>query len=127
MLPYTFYTKPGAEERVQDILKLLGMEHRRHHLPGQISGGEMQRVAIARALVNSPRILLADEPTGNLDTRRRAEIGEILRELNGKEGLTIVLVTHNAELAAVSQRVIELRDGRIYQGPDRCEPKEGCA
>ena len=127
MLPYTFYTKPGAEERVQDILKLLGMEHRRHHLPGQISGGEMQRVAIARALVNSPRILLADEPTGNLDTRRRAEIGEILRELNGKEGLTIVLVTHNAELTAVSQRVIELRDGRIYQGPDRCEPKEGCA
>ncbi|MDH7499923.1 MAG: ABC transporter ATP-binding protein [candidate division NC10 bacterium] len=122
MLPYTFYRKPGAEERVQEILKLLGMEHRRHHLPGQISGGEMQRVAIARALVNEPRILMADEPTGNLDTKRRAEIGEILRELNGKKGLTIILVTHNAELAAISQRAIELRDGKIYEGPDQPPP-----
>ena len=116
MLPYTFYRKPGAEEQVKNILKLLGMENRQRHLPGQISGGEMQRVAIARALVNKPRILLADEPTGNLDTIRRAEIGEILKELNDQEKLTIILVTHNLELAAMSQRVVELRDGKIYQG-----------
>ena len=87
----------------------------------------MQRVAIARALVNKPRILLADEPTGNLDTKRRGEIGEILKELNAKEGLTIVLVTHNPELAATSQRVIELRDGKVYKGPDSCDPQKGCA
>jgi putative ABC transport system ATP-binding protein len=115
MLPYLFYKAPGAEERVRGVLKLLGIEHRRHHLPGQISGGEMQRVAIARALVNEPRILLADEPTGNLDSKRAQEIGRVLRELNDKKGLTIVLVTHNAELAAISQRTIELRDGRIHR------------
>ena len=127
MLPFTFYKKSGAENEVEYVLKLLGMEHRQHHLPGQISGGEMQRVAIARALVNKPRILLADEPTGNLDTKRRGEIGEILKELNAKEGLTIVLVTHNPELAATSQRVIELRDGKVYKGPDSCDPQKGCA
>ena len=76
----------------------------------------MQRVAIARALVNKPTILLADEPTGNLDTKRSKEIGEILRELNEKERLTIILVTHNPSLAAMAHRVIELRDGKIYDG-----------
>ena len=78
----------------------------------------MQRVAIARALVNKPTILLADEPTGNLDTRRSKEIGEILRELNEKEGLTIILVTHNPSLAGMAHRVIELRDGKIYDPPE---------
>ena len=75
----------------------------------------MQRVAIARALVNKPQILLADEPTGNLDTRRSDEIGMILGELNEKEGLTVILVTHNPKLAGAAQRTIELRDGGIYQ------------
>ncbi len=115
MLPLTFYRKPGAEEQVQKLLHLLGMEHRMDHLPGQISGGEMQRVAIARALVNMPEILLADEPTGNLDTKRSHEITHVLRELNKKSGLTIIMVTHNLELAARADRVIELRDGRIHQ------------
>jgi putative ABC transport system ATP-binding protein len=114
-LPLAFYRKPGAEGEVERLLKLLGMEHRRDHLPGQISGGEMQRVAIARALVNRPEILLADEPTGNLDTRRAAEIGEVLQELNRNAGLTIVMVTHNPGLARLAGRQIEMRDGRAYE------------
>jgi putative ABC transport system ATP-binding protein len=127
VLPFTFYRKPGAESEVAKVLRLLGIDHRQGHLPGQISGGEMQRVAIARALVNRPKILLADEPTGNLDTKRSEEIGQILKELNQKEGLTIVLVTHNPSLANRAHRVIELRDGRIYQGADPCDPKAGCS
>jgi putative ABC transport system ATP-binding protein len=115
MLPFVFYKKPGAEAEVDKVLELLGIENRASHLPGEISGGEMQRVAIARALVNKPRLLLADEPTGNLDAKRSGEIGEILKELNKKEGLTIVLVTHNLELAKNADRIIELRDGKIYE------------
>jgi len=127
VLPFTFYRKPGAESEVGEVLRRLGIDHRQGHLPGEISGGEMQRVAIARALVNRPQILLADEPTGNLDTKRSEEIGQILKELNQKEGLTIVLVTHNPSLANRAHRVIELRDGRIYQGEDPCDPKAGCS
>jgi putative ABC transport system ATP-binding protein len=127
VLPFTFYKKPGAEQGVDEILKMLGIDHRKHHLPGQISGGEMQRVAIARALVNKPRILLADEPTGNLDTRRSSEIGVLLRELNKWEGLTVILVTHNPNLAQMANRSVELRDGMIYSGPEACVPDEGCA
>ncbi|MHB8094295.1 MAG: ABC transporter ATP-binding protein [Candidatus Aminicenantales bacterium] len=116
VLPFTFYRKPGASEEVDRVLELLGIDHRKDHLPGELSGGEMQRVAIARALVNKPEILLADEPTGNLDSRRSGEIGGILKDLNEKEGLTILLVTHNPELAARAHRSIELRDGRIVGG-----------
>jgi len=126
-LPFTFYKKPGAEKGVDEILKMLGIDHRKHHLPGQISGGEMQRVAIARALVNKPRILLADEPTGNLDTRRSSEIGVLLGELNKWEGLTVILVTHNPNLAQMAHRSVELRDGMIYTGAEACRPDEGCA
>jgi putative ABC transport system ATP-binding protein len=113
MLPFTFYKKPGASEDVGKVLKLLGIDHRRDHLPGEISGGEMQRVAIARALVNKPRVLLADEPTGSLDVRRSLEIGEILKDLNQKEGLTVILVTHNPNLARIAHSVFELKDGKI--------------
>ena len=127
VLPFTFYQKPGAEKGVDEILKMLGIDNRKHHLPGQISGGEMQRVAIARALVNKPRILLADEPTGNLDTRRSTEIGFLLKELNKWENLTVIMVTHNPELAKMANTVIELRDGKIYGGPNACVPAEGCA
>jgi putative ABC transport system ATP-binding protein len=114
VLPFTFFKKPGAEDDVGRVLELLGLEKRARHLPGQLSGGEMQRVAIARALVNKPDILLADEPTGNLDTARSEEIGEILRDLNRREGLTVILVTHNPRLAALAGRTIELRDGKIH-------------
>lgn len=127
ILPFTFYKKPGTDENVDGILKILGIDHRKYHLPGQISGGEMQRVAIARALINNPRVLLADEPTGNLDTKRSNEIGNILKELNQKERITIVLVTHNPRLAERADRVVELRDGMIYTGADACVPAKGCA
>jgi putative ABC transport system ATP-binding protein len=113
VLPFTFFKKPGAEEDVVRVLKLLGIDKRADHLPGELSGGEMQRVAIARALVNKPDILLADEPTGNLDTARSEEIGSILKELNEREGLTIILVTHNPRLARLAHRTIELEDGKI--------------
>jgi ABC-type lipoprotein export system ATPase subunit len=113
-LPLAFYRKPGSEVGVERLLDMLGMAHRMNHLPGQISGGEMQRVAIARALVNNPEILLADEPTGNLDTKRSGEIGDVLQELN-RAGLTIIMVTHNPELARLGGRLIEMRDGRAYE------------
>jgi len=114
-LPLAFYRKPGIDGEVDRLLWILGMEHRVNHLPGQISGGEMQRVAIARALVNRPEILLADEPTGNLDTKRSGEIGEILRDLNRSAGLTIVMVSHNPDLARLGERLVEMRDGRAYE------------
>ena len=114
-MPLAFYRKPGADGEVERLLRLLGMEHRMNHLPGQISGGEMQRVAIARALVNRPEILLADEPTGNLDSKRSGEIGEVLQDLNRNCGLTIVMVSHNPDLARLGGRLVEMRDGRAYE------------
>jgi putative ABC transport system ATP-binding protein len=113
MLPLTFYRKQGAGNDVLGLLKLLGIDHRKDHLPGRISGGEMQRVAIARSLVNSPEILLADEPTGNLDTKRSAEIIRILKELSATQGLTVIMVTHNLELARQADRMFEMRDGGL--------------
>jgi putative ABC transport system ATP-binding protein len=115
MLPFAFYQKEGAQGNAEKLLSQLGLDNRKDHLPGQISGGEMQRAAIARALVNNPRILLADEPTGNLDTARGEEIGRIMGELNQKQGLTIVLVTHNRRLAGTAHRIIELHDGRVME------------
>jgi putative ABC transport system ATP-binding protein len=115
VLPLTFYRKPGADDEALKLLKILGIDNRKDHLPGQISGGEMQRVAIARAMVNKPEILLADEPTGNLDTKRSVEIVQVLRELNKTVGLTIVMVTHNQELARCADRIFEMKDGHISQ------------
>jgi ABC-type lipoprotein export system ATPase subunit len=115
MLPLTFHRKPGVGHDVTELLKLLGIEHRRDHLPGMLSGGEMQRVAIARALVNAPEILLADEPTGNLDTKRSAEIIRILKDLCREAGVTVIMVSHNLELAAQADRQFEMRDGGIRE------------
>lgn len=115
MLPLTFYRKSGANLDVMGLLRLLGIDHRKDHLPGRISGGEMQRVAIARSLINSPEILLADEPTGNLDTKRSAEIVQILQDLSRNEGLTVIMVSHNPELARKADRQFEMRDGRISE------------
>ncbi len=100
-------------DRARAELRLLGLGDREGNTPGQLSGGQQQRVAIARALINSPSLLLADEPTGNLDTRTSHEIMETLVSLNRKEGLTIVLVTHEADIAAYADRVVTMRDGKI--------------
>ena len=101
--------------RARAALADVGLEERRTHLPAQLSGGERQRVAIARAMVRRPRLLLADEPTGALDTRTGAEIMELFRALNREHGLTIVIVTHDPEIGRQMDRVIGLRDGRISQ------------
>lgn len=113
LLPFAFYKKPDVVADPLDILKSLGLEKRADHRPGELSGGEMQRVAIARALINKPEILLADEPTGNLDSKRSEEIGRILKTLNERDGLTILLVTHNPALARIAHRTIALKDGRV--------------
>jgi putative ABC transport system ATP-binding protein len=111
----TLYTKISKEERgkrAAESLAMVGLADRAHHFPSQLSGGQQQRVAIARALVNRPSILLADEPTGNLDSRTSVEIMEILQGLNEK-GLTIVLVTHEHDIAQFAKRVLVFRDGKI--------------
>lgn len=100
-------------KRAKELLALVGLEKRAQHLPNMLSGGERQRVAIARALANQPALILADEPTGNLDTTTTGEIMELLRELNRSQQTTCILVTHNHKVARVTQRVITLRDGKI--------------
>lgn len=102
-----------AAQRARDLLTRVGLGDRTHHFPQQLSGGEQQRVALARAFVNQPRILFADEPTGNLDGGTGERIVELLMELNRERGCTIVLVTHDAALAARTQRTIRLRDGVV--------------
>jgi putative ABC transport system ATP-binding protein len=118
---YTPIDKAERLKRASDALALVGLADRSRHFPSQLSGGQQQRVAIARALVNRPPILLADEPTGNLDSRTAVEIIEVFQRLN-EDGLTIVLVTHEPDIAHFAKRVIVFRDGRIRKDepvPDR--------
>jgi len=113
-LPLKFVNMPAAErkERVRDIMHRMAITHRAKHFPNQLSGGQQQRVAIARACVSNPKLILADEPTGNLDTKNGREVMKLLQELNA-EGATIVMVTHSQRDAACAQRTIDLLDGRI--------------
>jgi putative ABC transport system ATP-binding protein len=109
---YAKIDKVERQKRASEALAMVGLADRAHHFPSQMSGGQQQRVAVARALVNRPSILLADEPTGNLDSRTSVEIMEILQNLNDK-GLTIVLVTHELDIAQFAKRVLVFRDGKI--------------
>lgn len=105
----------SAERKANELLQLLGIEHRAHHLPNEMSGGEQQRVAIARALINEPALLLADEPTGNLDSANAAAVHELLLKLNQELGQTIVVVTHNKELAALGATKWSMTDGKLSE------------
>jgi putative ABC transport system ATP-binding protein len=114
-LPLVYCGMPSRKRRARalELLKLVGLEGRATHTPNQLSGGQQQRVAIARALVNRPQVLLADEPTGNLDSSTGAEILTEFRRLNREQGQTIILVTHDPSVAATAERLVTVRDGRI--------------
>jgi putative ABC transport system ATP-binding protein len=112
MLPTVYSGLDNAMQRAQEALERVGLEGREHHRPNQLSGGEQQRVAIARALINNPSIILADEPTGNLDSRRGQEVLALFQDLN-KEGITVVMVTHEEQIALHARRVLRVMDGRI--------------
>lgn len=105
----------GNAERRREVLSLLKLEDKMHHKPVELSGGEQQRVALARAVVNSPAIILADEPTGNLDTENSEIVLNMFRDLNAKLGQTIIMITHNPEAAAVCSRTIRMRDGVVAE------------
>jgi len=111
-LPLLFSRESVSKDRIGGIMEMLELSHRARHLPHQLSGGEMQRVSIGRALVNEPRVIMADEPTGNLDTATADKIYSLFKKLN-QGGLSLIVVTHNMELAGKADRVIRLRDGRI--------------
>jgi putative ABC transport system ATP-binding protein len=114
-LLYNGSSPKGAERkrRALESLSLVGLGERTHHYPNQLSGGQQQRVAIARALINNPSILLADEPTGNLDTRTSVEVMEVFQRLNQERGITVLLITHERDIAEYGTRVVAFRDGHI--------------
>jgi ABC-type lipoprotein export system ATPase subunit len=120
-LPLLFSGKNHSNGKIKDILILVGLEKRGDHLPHQLSGGEMQRVAIGRALVNSPGILLADEPTGNLDSATAQKVFDLFRDLQSC-GLTLIIVTHNMDLAGMAHGIIRLKDGSIVEISEHLRP-----
>ena len=119
LIPYRRGLKFELEERARELLTAVGLEARSHHLPGQLSGGEQQRVAIARASVNHPKLIRADEPTGNLDSKAGEEVVQLLQRLNRDDGITILLVTHDGSVAACADRIVHFHDGAIIQAQDR--------
>jgi putative ABC transport system ATP-binding protein len=114
-VPMEIAGSPDVRRKTDALLQEVGLTERAHHYPSQLSGGEQQRVALARALANAPAIVLADEPTGNLDTATGRHILELLREIHRARGTTIILVTHDAELAAIADSRLVLRDGRVVE------------
>ena len=124
-MPMIYKGIPQQErlEKARHALKIVGLEHREHHLPNQMSGGQQQRVAMARAIVNDAPIILADEPTGNLDTKTSIEVMEFFVELNEKGGKTIILVTHEPDIAEYSKRIVRFKDGKIISDELRSKAK----
>jgi ABC-type lipoprotein export system ATPase subunit len=120
MMPLTYsadtLSTRDMQQRARALLQRVGLGDRLEHLPSQLSGGQQQRVAIARALVNRPRLLLADEPTGNLDSRTSEEILRMFQALNQAEGISIILVTHDPSVAQHARRIIQIHDGRVVEG-----------
>lgn len=112
-LPMVYANTPNRTKRAMEVLERVGIAQRAQHKPSQLSGGEQQRVAIARALVNNPAIILADEPTGNLDSKSSEEIINIMQQLNTQDGITVILVTHERDIALHAQRIVSLRDGQV--------------
>lgn len=119
-LPLMFAGVKKSDKEIMELLTKVGIQERKNHLPGQLSGGEMQRVAIARALVNDPEIVVADEPTGNLDSTNSQKIFDLFRTLNKDLGVTIICATHNLDLASQSDRIVHLKDGVVVEGPVVC-------
>jgi putative ABC transport system ATP-binding protein len=126
-LLYNGATAKERHARARTRLQQVGLQGREHHHPNQLSGGQQQRVAIARALINDPPILLADEPTGNLDSRTSVEIMGIFQRLNRENGITVILVTHEADVAAYTSRMIHFRDGRIVKDERVAAPRDAAA
>ncbi|MCI8366585.1 MAG: ABC transporter ATP-binding protein [Eggerthellaceae bacterium] len=114
-LPVALDGRPINQQRLNDLVAKLGLRGREGHLPSQLSGGQQQRVAIGRALMNAPSVVLADEPTGNLDTKNSAEIMQLLRDSNREMGQTMLVITHNEEIALAADRIIAIEDGRIVR------------
>lgn len=112
-LPLELDNKKVSDEEVDNLIKMLGLDKRSKHLPNELSGGEQQRTSIGRALISRPAIVLADEPTGNLDTKASEEIVSLLKKSNKEMKQTIIMITHNLELAKVADKIIEIADGRI--------------
>jgi ABC-type lipoprotein export system ATPase subunit len=117
MLPTTLsdVNKTDVKKKAEKFLEIVGLKKREHHLPSQLSGGERQRVAIARAMINNPEIILADEPTGNLDSKSGKDIMEILMKLNKENNVTLIIVTHDHAIAHNAERIIYLKDGEIVK------------
>ena len=126
-LPMLYNDVPIKERKQKAItaLKIVGLEGREHHHPNQLSGGQQQRVAIARAIVNEAPIIFADEPTGNLDTRTSMEIMELFQKLNNESGITVILVTHEPDIAVYSRRVIRFLDGRLVSDKSTIDDSKG--
>lgn len=114
-LPVLMDGREVNQERLKELMQILGLQNRAHHLPNQLSGGQQQRVSIGRALMNAPALVLADEPTGNLDTTNSREIMQLLRYSNQKYRQTMIVITHDEDIALQADRVIELEDGRVVR------------